>query len=73
MRVLAVHDVARPAEQLANVELKTGVLKDPYGSLRVEVHEHINIAVNASHSTGHGPEHGSMAHPALAQLGLVRL
>src|ERR1019366_6013694 len=40
----SVHRVAGAIENLIDVELQPGVLKDPHGPVRIEIDQHIDIA-----------------------------
>ena len=66
-----IHDVTRTVEDLVDVELHSGVLKDADWLVLVELLQHINIAFRAFFAPCHLPEHCGMRHSKPPQLGLV--
>ena len=58
----AVHHISGAMEHLVDVDLQAGVLEDPHGLVRIQFHQHIDIAVFPGLAARHGTEHRGMRH-----------
>lgn len=61
---LPIYHVCQPPQQLDDIESEAGVLKQPDGSSRIQLHQHVNVAASASFSSGNRAKHSNMPHPA---------
>jgi hypothetical protein len=67
----AIDYVHRFAEQFGKEELEASVFKDSHGALRIEIQQHIEVAIRPSPSAGHRPEDGRVDYSALAQFSFM--
>jgi hypothetical protein len=67
----AIHNVAWPIEELANIKLQSGVFENADWSRIVKLYQYIDVALGCRFPARHGTKHRGMCHTEPPQFILV--